>query len=49
MGVDDPETLVGKTDYDFYPPEQAANFRRITNGLRRAALINREERGRNRR
>ncbi len=26
MGVEDPNDLLGKTDADFYPPEQAAEY-----------------------
>jgi PAS domain S-box-containing protein len=46
MGVDDPETLVGKTDYDFYPPEQAAQFQADNQAVMQSGqpLVNREER-----
>jgi PAS domain S-box-containing protein len=27
IGVDDPDTLLGKNDFDFYPPELATNYR----------------------
>ena len=46
MGVDDPEILVGKTDYDFYPPEQAVQFQTDNQAVMQSGqpLINREER-----
>jgi PAS domain S-box-containing protein len=46
MGVTDPETLVGKTDYDFYPPEQAVQFQADNQAVIQSGepLINREER-----
>ena len=46
MGVDDPEILVSKTDYDFYPPEQAAQFQADNQAVMQSGqpLINREER-----
>jgi PAS domain S-box-containing protein len=46
MGVDDPEILVGKTDYDFYPPEQATQFQADNQAVMQSGqpLINREER-----
>ena len=49
MGVDDPETLVGKTDYDFYPPALAAEFQLDNQAVLASgqAIINREERSRN--
>jgi PAS domain S-box-containing protein len=45
MGVADPETLVGKTDYDFYLPEQAAQFQADNQAVMQSeqALVNREE------
>jgi PAS domain S-box-containing protein len=46
MGVDDPEILVGKTDFDFYPPEQAAQFQVDNQAVMQSGhpLVNREER-----
>lgn len=46
MGVADPETLVGKTDLDFYPPDLAAGFQADNLAVMQAGqpLLNREER-----
>ena len=45
MGVEDPEDLVGKTDYDFYSPEQAAHFQADNLAVIQSGqpLVNREE------
>ena len=45
MGVQDPETLVGKNDYDFYPPDIAASYQADNYQVMESGepLINREE------
>ena len=45
MGVASPEALLGKTDYDFYPPEMAARYQADNDAVMRAGepLLNREE------
>ena len=48
VGVDDPDTLIGKNDYDFYPPELAARFQADNQVVMHTGqpLLNREERAR---
>ncbi|HLA45844.1 MAG TPA: PAS domain S-box protein, partial [Aggregatilineales bacterium] len=45
MGFDDPEQIYGKTDFDFFPPEDARQFRADEVQLMQTGipLINREE------
>ncbi len=45
MGVADPNDLLGKTDADFYPPEQAAEYRADEERLFQSGqpLINKNE------
>jgi two-component system sensor histidine kinase/response regulator len=45
MGVRDPQDLIGKTDFDFYPPELANQYRRDEISILESgqAIINREE------
>ncbi len=46
MGMNDPEALLGKTDFDFYPPDLAAQYRADNEAVMRSGrpLLNREER-----
>jgi PAS domain S-box-containing protein len=48
MGTDDPETLVGKTDFDFYPQALAVQFQSDNQEVLESgqAIVNREERSR---
>ena len=48
MGVDDPDSLVGKTDFDFYPTELAAQFQMDNQVVLESgqAIVDREERSR---
>ena len=45
MGTDDPETLIGKTDFDFYPPEEARQYFDDEQSVVRSgeAMLEREE------
>ena len=45
MGVADPDDLLGRTDADFYPPEQAAEYRADEERLFQSGqpLINKNE------
>ncbi|MCK4922946.1 MAG: PAS domain-containing protein, partial [Bacteroidales bacterium] len=49
MGAENPEDLIGKTDYDFYPKEFADDFFRDEQNLikRDGQIINEEEKGYN--
>src|SRR5207244_2004226 len=47
LNVSSPEHLLGKTDFDFFPPEQAAQFLADEQAIMRSGqpLVNQEESG----